>query len=307
MHNYSGSAYTGASLGDTTAWVSAVGGTAPTIKYVGRDSTTYTESDTAPTAVGTYTATVTLSGAQAGNYSLTITGNGNFEGTVTKAFVILPASGSKSGNSEDIGTGSINMSASGASVNTDIAALIAAIPEDVLNADYLSEIAAEGLDVDIALKAEATDPSAADKNAVSKKLGKYTVGQYWDISLVHYENGDNMGKITRLNDNISITIKVPNSLLQTNVDVKRTYAVIRVHDGSAEMLDATFNASNETLTFKTDRFSTYAVVYKDSTTPKTGDTRTTIMWGGMMLVGLMTITAGAMLPNKKRYHGKYCK
>ncbi|SEA64404.1 hypothetical protein SAMN05216349_12049 [Oribacterium sp. KHPX15] len=56
---YTGSAYTGASLSDTTAWTGA-GLTAPTIVYEGRGDTTYAKSTTAPTNAGTYTASITV-------------------------------------------------------------------------------------------------------------------------------------------------------------------------------------------------------------------------------------------------------
>ena len=56
---YTGSAYTGASLTDTTAWTGA-GLTASTIEYAGRGSTSYTKSSTAPTNAGTYTASITV-------------------------------------------------------------------------------------------------------------------------------------------------------------------------------------------------------------------------------------------------------
>ncbi len=56
---YTGSAYAGASLSNTTAWTGA-GLTAPTIEYAGRGSTSYTKSTTAPTAAGTYTASITV-------------------------------------------------------------------------------------------------------------------------------------------------------------------------------------------------------------------------------------------------------
>ena len=56
--SYTGSAYTGASLSDTTAWTGA-GLIVPTIEYAGRGSTSYAKSTTAPTAAGTYTASIT--------------------------------------------------------------------------------------------------------------------------------------------------------------------------------------------------------------------------------------------------------
>ncbi|MCR5793035.1 MAG: Ig-like domain-containing protein [Lachnospiraceae bacterium] len=58
---YSGSAYTGVAFEDTTAWTE-LELEIPTIKYIGRGSTTYAESETAPTTVGTYTAKVTVEG-----------------------------------------------------------------------------------------------------------------------------------------------------------------------------------------------------------------------------------------------------
>ena len=43
----------------------------------------------------------------------------------------------------------------------------------------------------------------------------------------------------------------------------RTFYVIRVHDGKAEKLDTVENEDG-TLTFKTDKFSTYALAYEDA-------------------------------------------
>lgn len=57
----------------------------------------------------------------------------------------------------------------------------------------------------------------------------------------------------------------------------RTFAVVRVHNGAAELLPD-LDSEEDTVTIETDRFSTYALVYKDSygnekdNEPKTGDT-----------------------------------
>ncbi len=56
---FTGSAYSEASLSYTDAWT-ASGLTVPTIEYVGRGSTSYTKSTTAPTNAGTYTASITM-------------------------------------------------------------------------------------------------------------------------------------------------------------------------------------------------------------------------------------------------------
>ena len=52
--------------------------TAPTIEYAGRGDTSYTKSETAPTNVGTYTASITV-------------GEGNGEATASVEYTIAPA------------------------------------------------------------------------------------------------------------------------------------------------------------------------------------------------------------------------
>ncbi|WP_026660544.1 MBG domain-containing protein [Butyrivibrio sp. AC2005] len=70
--SYSGSAYEGASFSDSIAWMNA-GLTMPTIEYEGRGSTNYTESTTAPTNAGTYTASITVDTNKTATADFTIT------------------------------------------------------------------------------------------------------------------------------------------------------------------------------------------------------------------------------------------
>ena len=62
---------------------------------------------------------------------------------------------------------------------------------------------------------------------------------------------------------INLSIDIPQNLINENEGVTRSYQIIRVHDGAAETLDAQYDAETKSLTFNTDRFSTYALVYKD--------------------------------------------
>jgi hypothetical protein len=64
----------------------------------------------------------------------------------------------------------------------------------------------------------------------------------------------------------------------------RNFELIRVHDGVATAIAGTYDEKTHVFTFETDKFSTYALAYKDSavaggttnstqpTSPKTGDT-----------------------------------
>ncbi|MBD5555610.1 MAG: hypothetical protein HDQ95_09795, partial [Roseburia sp.] len=98
-------------------------------------------------------------------------------------------------------------------------------------------------------------------------------------------------KVTNTNGKISISIKIPQELINTDSSKTRTYCIIRVHDGEAVSIAGSYDAKTGTFTFETDAFSTYALVYEDvsvssgsTTTPTTptvpttpsGDTTTTI-------------------------------
>ena len=109
--------------------------------------------------------------------------------------------------------------------------------------------------------------SAADKALVESALNssaakEYTLGQYLDINLYKVV-GDSRSAITETNRKITITIDVPDNLRNTDGTKIRTFAVIRSHDGRAELL-ADLDDNADTITIETDRFSTYAVVYKDT-------------------------------------------
>lgn len=83
--------------------------------------------------------------------------------------------------------------------------------------------------------------------------------------------GENRSAISKTNGNITVTITVPDALKNTENNTTRTFAVIRVHDNKAELLED-LDESAETITIATDRFSTYAIVYKDTSNGgSTGD------------------------------------
>lgn len=44
----------------------------------------------------------------------------------------------------------------------------------------------------------------------------------------------------------------------------RTFWVVRNHEGVVEFLPTTFDSQTNTLTFETNKFSDYAIVYKDT-------------------------------------------
>ena len=153
---------------------------------------------------------------------------------------------------------------------------------------------------------EATDISVTvsqtDKDLIDSKKGNTTIGMYFDIDLLKQIGSDSPVNITDTDGAVTITLKVPSSLINSNSSVTRTYQMIRVHDGVATVIPCTYNAANQTISCETDQFSTYALAYVDQQNndvkvevPKTGDVSNAYIWFILALV----IGIGALYLGKK--------
>ena len=199
--------------------------------------------------------------------------------------------------------------------------------EDLTNRilqDYMESISGrEGRDkasVKIKLEAEAKDSvTEAESAAISGVLSEGdTVGAYLDINLYAEIEGQK-NKIEETGVGFNLTVELPRNMAGAT---GRTYQVVRMHDGKAEVLDCLFNKENGTITFETDKFSVYALIYKDvkenggpaSGTGtgtgtkkgtgtvygvKTGDNANTILWSLMLLVS-GSVAVGVLVYGKRR-------
>ena len=208
-----------------------------------------------------------------GSHTLTITAKGNYTGTVEQTYVIVPA------KAEDVpGEVKVVVKSEGtvppATLLTNKAELLAMLVDSGdITADELAQIA-DGASVDIALTVKEANVSAEIKTAMAQAAKGCTIGQYLDISLFKYMtvNGkqqDGVALHTTKNA-LTISVAVPDALINTNSAVNRTYCIVRNHEGTITVLDAAFDAASKTLTFKTDRFSDYAIAYKDTAVPSSG-------------------------------------
>lgn len=107
---------------------------------------------------------------------------------------------------------------------------------------------------------------AADAEKITELLTAQTsnsdktlaVQQYFDFSVLVSANNQVIGEITELNSSkITLQIAIPAELQKEG----RTFGVIRVHNGVAEILNS--SVENHILTFETNQFSTYALVSYD--------------------------------------------
>ena len=215
------------------------------------------------------------------SHTLTITAKGNYTGTVEQTYVIIPAKAeSAPGEEIAIGSGEVKVVVKSegtvppATLLTNKAELLAMLVDSGdITADELAQIA-DGASVDIALTVKETNVSAEIKTAMAQAAKGCTIGQYLDISLFKYMtvNGKQQDGVAlhTTKDALTISVVVPDALINTNSAVNRTYCIVRRHDGAITVLDAAFDAASKTLTFKTDRFSDYAIAYKDTAVPGSG-------------------------------------
>ena len=63
---------------------------------------------------------------------------------------------------------------------------------------------------------------------------------------------------------VEFEISTENGPSEVPTGATREFEVIRVHDGAAQIIDSEYDAENKVVRFKTDKFSTYTLAYKDS-------------------------------------------
>ncbi len=140
--------------------------------------------------------------------------------------------------------------------------------DDYADAKKLAE--GEELKVKLDVKEAKADDAEAKKVAeqvekdCAKDKKKPSKVQYLDIDM-KYQVGDRSPRaVTETLEEVDITMDIPDSFQQTDKhSKKRKYKVYRYHNGKVDVLDAEFDQDKKKLHFKTDKFSTYALVAED--------------------------------------------
>ena len=106
---------------------------------------------------------------------------------------------------------------------------------------------------------------------------------------------------------MKVTIKVPEELINKDSKTKREYYIARSHNGKVDILETKYDEKANSLTFETDKFSDYAILYKDTkekeaVTPtvkaenkkevkkvKTGDSTNSVLYLGLFGFSLLII------------------
>ncbi len=135
----------------------------------------------------------------------------------------------------------------------------------------IDEAVNEGKDVNVdvylAIHDIADEIAAEDKAKLEAEASDAGQIAYFDISLFKETivDGSSLGatRVHELQKPLKLTIGVPNSFPAVESGYTRTYVVLRLHNGEVTTLPATVNADG-TISFETDRFSVYALVYRDT-------------------------------------------
>lgn len=107
-------------------------------------------------------------------------------------------------------------------------------------------------------KVKEADVPKAEVEKIAQAAKNETVASYLDLSVVLKIENQEIGNLTQLAKPIRFQIAVPKDLQKDG----RTFSVVRVHNGKAEKLTTKYEKG--IVTFETDKFSTYALVYADT-------------------------------------------
>ncbi|MFQ6862458.1 MAG: Ig-like domain-containing protein [Beduini sp.] len=115
----------------------------------------------------------------------------------------------------------------------------------------------------------ANPQASEDIKAIEKELKQITqennsvteVAMYLDLSVLVKTPTSDLGNITVLPKPLTFTVVLPNAVAENAKD-KDVY-VLRMHEGKVDKIKAAL--TDNVITFETDRFSTYAVVFEEKT------------------------------------------
>lgn len=160
----------------------------------------------------------------------------------------------------------------------------------------------EGGKADVKVSVSKATPTAEDKKLVEAQLNSTNkIAMYLDLGVkvsIKDADGTVIGTDVALSETgtpVQFTVALDDSFINTNNTVDRTYQVVRIHEGKVDVLPATFDPETKTITFESDKFSTYALMYTDtpkaSKTPVTSDDGNVALYAGMGVIALAAVVA----------------
>ncbi|MBP3854666.1 MAG: InlB B-repeat-containing protein [Ruminiclostridium sp.] len=126
---------------------------------------------------------------------------------------------------------------------------------------------ASGEDVKVYLEVEEVKPTAEEEALVEEAITdageELEIAMYLDIDLFKKVGGNSAVQIHETNGQIEVSIDLPEGLENNDPTVERSYYVARIHNGEVEIIPAAYDLETGKLSFLTDKFSVYAILFKD--------------------------------------------
>ncbi|MEG0277292.1 MAG: Ig-like domain-containing protein [Coprobacillus sp.] len=186
------------------------------------------------------------------------------------------------------------------------------VPNSIMSPDTIKAVQQalkDGKEITTVIENKLVDKKDVDKELVNKvnalvtlleeKNGtNATITQFLDLGILLSTDGQTLGTLDQLDKPIEFTIGLPEEL---EIEGKVFY-IVRVHDNVAEKIPVT--RVGRKAKFKTDKFSTYALVYEEKTSAvtdnkvKTDDNSQMTLFAN--IVGLSLTTMVLVVLFKKR-------
>lgn len=183
------------------------------------------------------------------------------------------------------------------------------ITQDQANSLFSDEELSSGKELNVVLSVseKTTDDITNDELSAIETVtatidGTITVVTVFDIDLLKYV-GDDVSNLTELSSAITITIDIPENL----VDANKEYVIVRIHEGVATILED-LDTDPNTITFETGYFSTYLLAEVESTVeeedstinvPDTGDMSNVVLYIMLSMTTVVAFTCDSWM--KRRY------
>lgn len=135
--------------------------------------------------------------------------------------------------------------------------------------------------------------SENDKELIGKAVENIPGNDKFNFKVMNYLDL----KLGAIIDGKELAVSETEGMITVSVELEKpangTYKVVRIHDGSTDVIDSQLSKDGARLTFKTDKFSTYAIVYSDVAS---GDS---VPAGVIVMITLGVLTAAALLTVNK--------
>ncbi len=175
----------------------------------------------------------------------------------------------------------------------------------ILKESFLKQFGSK-YSTDVNINVEAKENKTADEKiekAVADKLKDAKIVKYLDINIDVTDSANNhLEYITELTEAIKLNVEIPKDIPTVADGYSRKYYIIRDHEGTIDIIYPTVSKDGKTLSFSSDKFSTYALAYTDSKTTEAANPDTsdkllpTIL---IITISVLGVSCGYLL--KKRF------